>query len=47
MLLIFVFWGGDIGKICLPHRILGDPEADKGGEGKAKRAEKYIWHEEK
>jgi len=27
--------------------ILGDPGADKGGEGKSKRAEKYIWHEEK
>ena len=31
--------------IILP--ILGDPEADKGGEGKSKRAEKYIWNEEK
>ena len=28
-------------------RILGDPGADKGGEGKSKRAEKYIWNEEK
>ena len=27
--------------------ILGDPGADKGGEGKSKRAEKYIWNEEK
>ena len=27
--------------------ILGDPGADKGGEGKPKRAEKYIWNEEK
>ena len=26
--------------------ILGDPGADKGGEGKSKRAEKYIWNEE-
>ena len=27
--------------------ILGDPGADKGDEGKSKRAEKYIWNEEK
>ena len=27
--------------------IVGDPGADKGGEGKSKRAEKYIWNEEK
>ena len=27
--------------------ILGDPGADKGGEGKSKRAEKYIWNEKK
>ena len=27
--------------------ILGDPGADKGGEGKSKRAEKYMWKEEK
>ena len=27
--------------------ILGDPGADKGGEGKSKRAEIYIWNEEK
>ena len=27
--------------------ILGDPRADKGGEGKSKRADKYIWNEEK
>ena len=27
--------------------ILRDPEADKGGEGKSKRVEKYIWNEEK
>ena len=27
--------------------ILGDPGADKGGEGKSKRVEKYIWNEEK
>ena len=27
--------------------ILGDPGADKGGEGKSKRADKYIWNEEK
>ena len=27
--------------------ILGDPGADKGGEGKSKRAEKYIWNKEK
>ena len=27
--------------------ILGDPGAGKGGEGKSKRAEKYIWNEEK
>ena len=31
-------WGGGI---------LGDPGADKGGEGKSKRAEKYIWNEKK
>ena len=29
------------------QNILGDPGADKGGEGKSKRAEKYIWNEEK
>ena len=27
--------------------ILGDPRADSGDEGKSKRAEKYIWNEEK
>ena len=27
--------------------ILGDPGADKGGEGKSKRAEKYIRNEKK
>ena len=27
--------------------ILGDPGADKGGEGNSKRVEKYIWNEEK
>ena len=27
--------------------ILGDPAADKGSVGKSKRAEKYIWNEEK
>ena len=27
--------------------ILGDPGADKGGEGKSKRAEKYICNKEK
>ena len=27
--------------------ILRDPGADKGGEGKSKRAEKYIWNNEK
>ena len=27
--------------------ILGDPGADSGGEGKSKRAEKYIGNEEK
>ena len=27
--------------------ILGDPGAYKGDEGKSKRAEKYIWNEEK
>ena len=32
-----ISWGG----------ILGDPGADSGGEGKSKRAEKYIWNEEK
>ena len=29
------------------RNILGDPGADSGGEGKSKRAEKYIWNEEK
>ena len=27
--------------------ILGNPGADSGSEGKSKRAEKYIWNEEK
>ena len=27
--------------------ILGDPGADKGGQGKSKRAEKYIQNEKK
>ena len=27
--------------------ILGDPGADKVGEGKSKRVEKFIWNEEK
>ena len=27
--------------------VLGDPGADKGGEGKSKRAEKYIRNEKK
>ena len=27
--------------------ILGDPGVDKGGEGKSKRVEKYVWNEEK
>ena len=27
--------------------ILGDPGADKGGEGKSKQAEKYVWNQEK
>ena len=27
--------------------ILGDPGADKGGEGKSKGVENYIWNEEK
>ena len=36
------------GEISTPHKlILGDPGADKGGEEKSKRAEKYIWNEEK
>ena len=30
-----------------PYYILGDPGADKGGEGKSKRAEKYIGNEKK
>ena len=35
-------------RIKLVHfRILGDPGADSGDEGKSKRAEKYIWREEK
>ena len=29
------------------NSILGDPRADSGDEGKSKRAEKYIWNEEK
>ena len=33
--------------LCPEIIILGDPGADKGGEGKSKRAEKYIWNEEK
>ena len=33
--------------LALLDFILGDPGADKGGELKSKRAEKYIWHEEK
>ena len=33
-------------KVLLPV-ILGDPGADKMGEGKSKRAEKYIRNEEK
>ena len=35
---------------CITFRlwlILGNPGADKGGEGKSKWAEKYIWNEEK
>ena len=32
---------------CCSVLILGDPGADSGGEGKSKRAEKYIWNEEK
>ena len=32
---------------CLEIAILGDPGADKGGEEKSKRVEKYIWNEEK
>ena len=31
----------------IEKNILGDPGADSGGEGKSKRAEKYIWNEEK
>ena len=30
-----------------PRIILGDPGADSGDEEKSKRAEKYIWNEEK
>ena len=37
-----IFW--NIGPI---PTILGDPGADSGDEGKSKRAEKYIWNEEK
>ena len=33
--------------LCIHVIILGDPGADKWGEGKSKRAEKYIWNEEK
>ena len=32
---------------CTETVILGDPGADKVGEGKSKRAEKYIRNEEK
>jgi len=32
---------------CRGAIILGDPGADSGDEGKSKRAEKYIWNEEK
>ena len=30
--------------LLISKNILGDPGADKGGEGKSKRAEKYIWN---
>ena len=33
--------------LVLARIILGDPGADSWGEGKSKRAEKYIWNEEK
>ena len=33
--------------VVIYNTILGDPGADKGGEGKSKRVEKYIWNEEK
>ena len=39
---IFFFWNDRVF-----WTILGDPGADSGGEGKSKRAEKYIWNEEK
>ena len=29
------------------HPILGDQGTDKGSDGKSKRAEKYVWNEEK
>jgi len=41
-----VFGRTDISAI-LSRTILGDPGADSGDEGKSKRAEKYIWNEEK
>ena len=37
----------DDGTDCKHKCILGDPGADKAGQGKSKRAEKYIWNEEK
>ena len=37
-----------LGFLCVRYTdILGDPGADKGGEGKSKRTEKFIWNEEK
>ena len=38
---------GSVSSIVWPSLILGDPGADKGGEGKSKRVEKYIKNEEK
>ena len=34
-------------KECDTITILGDPGAYSGDEGKSKRAEKFIWNEEK
>ena len=42
------YWHRKLNLAAFPRGgILGDPGADKGGERKSKRAEKYIWNEEK
>ena len=39
--------GKTLNKRHVAEAILGDLGTDKGGEGKSKGAEKYIWNEEK